>query len=238
MATKFFSERNLEFVLYQVHDVESLTQYDYYAQHNRKMFNMVLKAASKLAKDLLFSEFEEMDRNQPALVNGEVRVHPSVRTIMEEFGEGGWITAGVPFDLDGEQLPHVIIEACEFIFACANYSANIYPSLTAGAARLIETFGSKELYDAFTPNMYKGHWQGTMALTEPEAGSSLADITTTAEPTDKDYYLIKGQKVFISAGDHDGVDNVVHLMLAKIDGAPAGVKGISIRFSYNRMVNK
>ncbi|HHE75373.1 MAG TPA: acyl-CoA dehydrogenase, partial [Desulfobacteraceae bacterium] len=228
MATKFFSDRNLKFVLYEVHDVVSLTQYDYYAEHNRKMFDMVLKAAGKLGKDLLFPVFEEMDRNQPELVNGEVRVHPSVCKIMKEYGEGGWITARVPFDLDGEQLPHLMADACEYIFQSANYSANAYPGLTTGAANLIETFGSKELYDTYTPKMYKGQWQGTMALTEPEAGSSLSDITTMAEPTAEDYYSIKGQKIFISAGDHDGVDNVVHLMLAKIEGAPAGVKGISL----------
>ncbi len=228
MATKFFSDRNLKFVLYEVHDVVSLTQYDYYAEHNRKMFDMVLKAAGKLGKDLLFPVFEEMDRNQPELVNGEVRVHPSVCKIMKEYGEGGWITARVPFDLDGEQLPHLMADACEYIFQCANYSANAYPGLTTGAANLIETFGSKELYDTYTPKMYKGQWQGTMALTEPEAGSSLSDITTMAEPTAEDYYSIKGQKIFISAGDHDGVDNVVHLMLAKIEGAPVGVKGISL----------
>ncbi len=228
MTTKFFSERNLKFILYEVHDVELLTQYEYYAVHNRKMFDMVLKAAGKLGKDLLFPVFEDMDRNQPELVNGEVRVHPSVRKIMKEYGEGGWITARVPFDLEGEQLPHLMVDACEYIFQCANYSANAYPGLTTGAANLIETFGSKELYDTFTPKMYTGQWQGTMALTEPEAGSSLSDITTTADPTGEDYYSIKGQKIFISAGDHDGVDNVVHLMLAKITGAPSGVKGISL----------
>ncbi len=228
MATKFVSERNIKFLLYEVFDVESLTRYGYYAEHNRKMFDMVLKAAVKLGKDLLFPLFEEMDRNPPELVNGEVRVHPAVRTIMKEFGEGGWISSRVPFDQDGEQLPAIVADICEFIFAAANYSANAYPGLTFGASHLIESFGSKELYDRYVPKMRSGQWQGTMALTEPQAGSSLADITTMAEPTADGYYRIKGQKIFISAGDHDGVDNVVHLMLAKIEGAPAGVKGISL----------
>jgi len=228
VATKFVSERNIKFLLYEVFDVESLTQYDYYSEHNRKMFDMVLKAAVKLGKDLLFPIFEEMDRNQPELVNGEVKVHPSVKTIMREFGEGGWISSRVPFDQDGEQLPSMVADICEFIFAAANYSANAYPGLTFGASHLIESFGDKELYDTYVPRMRSGEWQGTMALTEPEAGSSLSDITTMAEPTDEGYYRIKGQKIFISAGDHDGVENVVHLMLAKIEGAPAGVKGISL----------
>ena len=228
MAAKFVSERNIKFLLYEVFDVESLTKYEYYKEHNRKMFDMVLKAAVKLGKDLLFPIFEEMDRRQPELLNGEVKVHPSVKTIMKEFGEGGWISSRVPFERDGEQLPSLVADVCEFIFAAANYSANTYPGLTFGASHLIESFGSKELYDTYVPRMHAGEWQGTMALTEPEAGSSLADITTMAEPTDKGYYRIKGQKVFISAGDHDGVDNVIHLMLAKIEGAPAGVKGISL----------
>ena len=146
---KFFSDRNLKFTLYEVHDVESLTEYDYYAEHNREMFDMVLKAAAKLGKDLLFPVFEEMDRNQPELIDGAVQVHPMVRKMMKEFGEGGWITARVPFELDGEQLPHLIADACEYIFQCANYSANAYLGLTSGAAHLIETFGSKELYDTF-----------------------------------------------------------------------------------------
>ena len=228
MATKFVSERNIKFLLYEVFDVESLTKYDYYSEHNRKMFDMVLKAAVKLGKDLLYPIFEEMDRNQPELVNGEVKVHPSVKTIMKEFGEGGWISSRVPFDQGGEQLPSMVADICEFIFAAANYSANAYPGLTFGASHLIESFGGKELYDTYVPRMRAGQWQGTMALTEPEAGSSLADITTMAEPTNEGYYRIKGQKIFISAGDHDGVENVVHLMLAKIEGAPAGVKGISL----------
>jgi len=228
VATKFVSERNIKFLLHEVFDAESLTQYDYYRELNRKAFDMVLKAAVKLGKDLLFPIFSEMDRNQPELIDGQVRVHPEVKKIMRQFGEGGWITSRVPYERNGEQLPHLVADICEFIFQAANYSAAAYLGLTFGAAHLIESFGSRELYDTYTPKMYAGKWQGTMALTEPEAGSSLSDITTMAEPTAKGYYLIKGQKIFISAGEHDGVENIVHLMLAKISGAPAGVKGISL----------
>ena len=228
MAAKFVSERNIKFLLYEVFDLEALTHYEYYSEHTRKGFDLVLKAAVKLAKDLLYPIFEEMDRSQPELVDGGLRVHRDVRKIMREFGEGGWINSTVPFDRDGEQLPHLLSQACGYIFSAANYSASVYPGLTTGAADLIDTFGSRELYETYVPSMYAGKWQGTMALTEPEAGSSLTDLTTLAEPTDQGHYLIKGQKIFISAGDHDGVENVVHLMLAKIKGAPAGVKGISL----------
>jgi len=228
MAKKFMSMRNLRFLLYEVFDVVSLTRHAYYGQYDRKTLDMVLQAASELAERLLWPCFQEMDRNPPELADDTVRVHPVVKTMMKEFGNGGWITTTVPETLDGQQLPHLVSDTCQLIFSSANYSASVYPGLTDGAARLIESFGSKALYDAYVPKMRSGLWQGTMALTEPEAGSSLADITTTAEPTDNGYYKIRGQKVFISAGDHDAVENVVHLMLAKITGAPAGVKGISL----------
>lgn len=228
MADKYVSEKNINFLLYEVFDVVSLTDYDYYKDHNKKMFDMVLKETLKISKNLLWPIFQEMDRTPPELENGVVTVHPQVRKIMTEFGKGGWITPTVPFDEDGEQLPHMIADICQYIFSCANYSAAAYPGLAAGAAHLISSFGGKELYDLYVPNMHAGIWQGTMGLTEPEAGSSLSDITTTAYPTDNGYYHIKGQKIFISAGDHNGVDNVIHLMLAKVEGAPPGVKGISL----------
>ncbi|MBU3918248.1 acyl-CoA dehydrogenase, partial [bacterium] len=137
-------------------------------------------------------------------------------------------TSSLPYDADGDQLPFMITSACGFIFAAANYSASAYTGLCTGAAHLITSFGSKELQDTYVDKMLKAEWQGTMALTEPEAGSSLSDITTMAEPTDNGHYLIKGQKIFISAGDHNATENVIHLMLAKIKGGPPGVKGISL----------
>ncbi|MCP4353852.1 MAG: acyl-CoA dehydrogenase [Desulfobacterales bacterium] len=228
MPDKFVSERNLKFLLYEVFDAASLTEFDYYRQHNRKMFDMILDAALKLAKDLLRPNLRDMDKNPPELADSQVKVHPMVRPFMKECGQGGWIGATFPDDLDGEQIPLVISGCCRYIFAGANYSASVYPELTAGAAHLITSFGNDSLIQTYVPKMFMGQWQGTMALTEPQAGSSLADITTSAQPTEQGYYNIQGQKIFISAGDHDAVENVVHLMLARIEGAPAGVKGISL----------
>lgn len=151
-----------------------------------------------------------MDKEPPVLKNGTVKVHPTVRRFMRECGEGGWIAAEFPHDLGGEQLPHLLGCACRYIFAAANYSISVYPFLTAGAARLIASFGDEALRTTYLPKMLAGRWQGTMALTEPQAGSSLADITTAAVPTEDGDYLIYGKKIFISAGDHDGVDNVIH----------------------------
>jgi len=228
MAGKFFSERNLTFLLYEVFDTASLTEYPYFEDHSRENFDLVINTASKMGQTLLRPYFEEMDRKPPVLVNGKIRVHPSVRTFLKECGEGGWISAGAAFEVGGQQLPQMVTSACSFIWAAANYSASVYPMLTAGAAGLIESFGSDEMKQTYLPRMYSGQWQGTMALTEPQAGSSLTDITTSAEPHSNGSYLIRGQKIFISASDHDAVENIVHLMLAKIQGGPPGVKGISL----------
>jgi len=228
MTEKFFSERNLKFLLYEVLDTESLAWLPIFSQHNRKMFDMVIDAGIRLAKELYKPCLAEMDRQLPELKDGRVRVHPWVGRILKEAGDGGWIGLRFPEADGGEQLPHTIGSACDFIFTAANYSASVYSHLTSGAAHLITSFGSRSLIDAYVPNMLSGRWQGTMALTEPQAGSALSDITTTAVPADKSDYLIKGQKIFISAGDHDGAENVVHLMLARIEGAPAGTKGISL----------
>jgi len=228
VTEKFVSERNVLFMLHEVFDVGGLTAYEYYQDHTPKLFDRVIAEAIKLARGILWPIFAEMDREPPVLENGRVRVHKSVRKILKEFGRGGWIASTVPIADGGDQLPHMVADACQYIFAAANYSASAYPGLCAGAAHLIEAFGSRELADRYVPRMRDGQWQGTMALTEPEAGSSLADLTTTAIPTEDGHYLIRGQKIFISAGDHDGAENVVHLMLAKIAGAPAGVRGISL----------
>lgn len=228
MARQFVSMRNLKFLLYELFDVESLTRYPYFQEHNREVFDLILDTGLKMGTDLLYPVLAEMDRNPPRFENGKVYVHPTVRTLMRACGEGGWIGAHAPYEKGGQQIPAMLLMAFRFIFAAANYSASVYPFLTSGAARLIESFGSAELHDTYVPRMFAGQWQGTMALTEPQAGSSLADISTTAEPTEHGYYRIRGQKIFISAADHDGVDNVVNLLLARIKGAPAGVKGISL----------
>ncbi len=228
MAEQFVSMKNLKFLLFDVFDVESLTRYPYFQDHNREVFEMVLETSLKMGKDLLRPCFEEMDKNPPVFEDGLVKVHPVVKTLMKECGEGGWIAAQAPYERGGQQLPSLVSTAFRFIFCAANFSASAYPFLTAGAADLIEKFGSEALIETYLPKMYEGRWQGTMALTEPQAGSSLTDITTTAEPTDAGYYKIKGQKIFISASDHDGVENIVNLLLARIKGAPPGVKGISL----------
>ncbi|HJX60335.1 MAG TPA: acyl-CoA dehydrogenase family protein, partial [Thermodesulfobacteriota bacterium] len=162
MVPKFFSERNLRFLLYEVFDVASLTQYDAYKEYNGKMFEMVLKAAMELAEGLLWPNFQEMDKNSPELVDDQIKVHSSVKKFLEKCGEGGWIGTGIPFEWGGQQLPQMITHACTFMFAAANYSASVYPGLTSGAARLILNFGKEEMKKTYLPKMLAGTWQGTM----------------------------------------------------------------------------
>ena len=228
MAT-FYSKRDLHFQLFENQNCLELLQYPYFSDHSKETFALVLDAAEQIAEKSLFPIFKEMDRQEPQLENGIVKVHPQMRSIIRQFGADGWINAIFPYEEGGQQLPWTLHLSAGFILQAANYSASVFPFLTTGAANLIRTFGSSALRDAYTPKMYTGEWQGTMALTEPDAGSSLSDLTTIAISTSKEgVYSIRGQKIYISAGDHDACDNVIHLMLARIEGAPAGTKGISL----------
>lgn len=229
MANQFYSPRDLRFHLYEVLDAERLTRFHYFQDHDRASFGMVLDAAGQISETLLKPLLTVMDRHEPQLVDGKIRVHPQMGPIIRKFGEDGWINAPFGYEEGGQQLPATIMNAATFVFGAANYSSSVFPFLTTGAANLLRSFGSPELIEQFTPPMYAGRWQGTMALTEPDAGSSLSDITTAAEPADEPgTFQIRGQKIYISAGDHDAVENVVHLMLARIKGGPAGAKGISL----------
>lgn len=228
MQGKFYSKENLKFLLHEILAVEQLCQRDYFKEHTAESFDMMLEAADALSTHHLRPILREMDAKPPYVENGRIKVHPDMRRLMRQFGEDGWISMSAPHEFGGQQIPFTILQSSAFIMAAANYSTMAYPFLTTGAAHLIEAFGSKELQQTYIPKMFSGAWQGTMALTEPQAGSSLSDVATAAKPTENGYYLLKGQKVFISCGDHDGCDNIIHLMLARIEGAPAGTKGISL----------
>lgn len=228
MAQKFANPENIRFLLYDVFQAQSLLNYPYYSEHSRESFDLVLQTALRIATQMLHPHLSDMDKNPPQYKNPEVSAHKLVREFMRECGGGGWISANAPFEMGGQQLPFIITTLCHFLFAASNYSVSVYPMLTTGAAHLIQSFGSDLLKETFIPKMFSGEWQGTMALTEPQAGSSLGDITTRAVLTEEGTYKIKGQKVFISAGEHDGADNIIHLLLARIDNAPVGTKGISL----------
>lgn len=224
---QYYSRRNLNFLLYEVFNATELTHYPYYSAHDRETFDMTIDAVTQIGDTIMFPHFRDLDRNQPELKNGKVTVHPKVGEYLKAMGDAGLIGTGFSFEDGGQQLPEIVNSVLGFILMAAN-NGMMYTGLTAGAARLIATFASEELKQTYVEKMLGGKWQGTMALTEPQAGSSLSDITTTAAPQADGSYRIKGQKVFISAGDHDQCENIIHLMLARIDGAPKGTKGISL----------
>lgn len=228
MAKQAYSRRDLTFQLHEVLHVERLNRFPYFQDHDRGSIDLVLDTAGQFADQLLKPLLTDLDRQEPQLVGGRIRMHPGMQPITRRFGQDGWINALFGYEEGGQQLPGTVYNAAVFAMQATNYSASVPPFLTLGAANLLRSFATPELVAAFTPHMYAGNWQGTMALTEPDAGSSLSDITTSAEPTDEGYYRLSGQKIYISSGDHDACDNVVHLMLARIKGAPAGAKGISL----------
>ena len=227
MATTYFRKRNLQFLLHEVFKAEELNQYEYFSAHDRETFNLVIDSATYIADTLMHPYLKEVDKNQPELKNGQVTVHPKIKEYLKAMGDAGLIGAGFSFEHGGQQLPEMLSASVGFILMAAN-NGMMYTGLSSGSAHLITSFGSPELTEFYVPNMLSGQWQGTMALTEPQAGSSLSDVTTSATPQADGTYKIKGQKVFISAGDHDAADNIIHLMLARIDGAPKGTKGISL----------
>lgn len=225
----YTSLEHLKFLLQEVHPVEPLFQYPQFAHLDWEQSWMMVESAKALADRHMAPYFREMDLQGVTYDGkGAVKTHPQLRTIMLQAGAHGWINGAASFDVGGLQMPLMIFNAGQHIFQAANNGCQGYFSLTSGAAALITSFGSKSQIETFVPHMFEGRWQGTMALTEPQAGSSLTDITTTAKPLGGDRYRIKGQKIFISGGQHEGADNFVHLTLARIEGAPPGTKGISL----------
>jgi len=219
----YMSMDNLRFVLHEVLNAEELCQLERYKDHDKESFDIMLDSTKSFADKVLFPVLKTIDEDPARYEDGKVIVHPVVGEVMKYAGENGAIGATFDYDQGGMQLPHLIGVSLAHISQCANNSLPGYMGLTTGAANLIVTFGEQKLIDRFVPQMMSGKWAGTMCLTEPQAGSSLSDITTSATPKGDGSYRIKGQKIFISGGDHEYCDNFIHLVLARIDGAPAGL---------------
>lgn len=169
-----------------------------------------------------------LDENEPHFVDGKVEMDPAVAAALAVYREAGFFGGAFDAEWGGSQMPETLRVAAAFIFSMTNVGTAAYPFLTVGAARLVASFGSQEQKERYLRPMVEGRFFGTMCLSEPQAGSSLADITTRAEPQDDGSYRITGRKMWISGGDQEISDNIVHMVLAKIPGGPAGVKGISL----------
>jgi alkylation response protein AidB-like acyl-CoA dehydrogenase len=218
----------VDFLLYSVLDAESLCQLKAYEQHSKETFDLYIDSVRRFARQDLLPTYKPMDEEPPVFRDGRVHTHPALPALFEQMVDLGVLTATRSESVGGQQMPMLVHTLATAYLMAANLGAYGYVGLTNGAAHLIEAFGTDELKDRFMTRMYAGEWTGTMALTEPQAGSSLGDITTSAKPTDDGHYLIKGSKIFISGADHGVTANVVNLALARIDGAPDGTKGISL----------
>ena len=226
--SKYVNVDHLKFLIGEVHNINEVLALPRFSDHDQESIEMLIDSTKQYADKDLFPYCVEMDRFGAKYENGTITAHPQIKNVMEGAGDNGYICSHFDYEEGGAQMPHMASLAASFITTAANSSAVGFIGLTAGAASLIRSFGSQELFDAYVPQMMSGRWGGTMALTEPQAGSSLSDIVTSATQNEDGSYNITGQKIFISAGDHDCAENIVHLLLARIDGAPAGTKGISL----------
>ncbi len=228
MAEKYVDIDTLKYMLYDVHHSEVLLSRERFQDHDKESLDMFLDSVKEFADRELFPYVKEMDEHPAYHKDGKVFVHDQVKTMMYKGGEMGIISAPFNYEDGGMQIPFSILTAATYILDAANNHLPGYAGLTQGAAELIIHFANKELNETYVPNMLSGQWGGTMCLTEPQAGSSLSDIITKATPTNQGFYKISGQKIFISGGDNNFTKNVVHLVLARIEGAPKGTKGISL----------
>lgn len=228
MANQYVSMDTLRFMLYDVHNIEEIFKTERYQDYDREAIDMYLDSIKDFSDKELFPYVKEMDEKPAYWEDGKIIVHPQFENIVKQAGELGLVGAGFDYEDGGLQLPTSIFNAANFIMEAANNHVPGYFGLTAGAAHLLISFANEELKQTYVPNMVEMKWGGTMCLTEPQAGSSLSDVKTTATPNEDGSYSIKGQKIFISSGDYEYVDNIVHLVLARIDGAPAGTKGVSL----------
>jgi alkylation response protein AidB-like acyl-CoA dehydrogenase len=215
VTNPLLNDRDISFLLYDVFGADSLLALPYFSDHSRETFDGYIGLCARFARETVFPAFKAVDEEPPRLVDGQVHVHERLHDIYPKMREVGVFAASRPFDVGGQQLPLTIATAAHLYLMAANPAIYSFAGLSTGAGHLIEAFGSE------------GRFSGTMALTEPHAGSSLADVATKATPSG-DHFLLSGSKIFISGGDHDLTENIVHLVLARIEGAPAGIKGVSL----------
>ncbi|MBW1872655.1 MAG: acyl-CoA dehydrogenase [Deltaproteobacteria bacterium] len=228
MPTEFsVHKRDIQFVLYEQLNAEELCKLPDYGEFNRELFDMVTDEAVKMAVDVLAPLNSIGDREGLKFENGEVKMPEGFEEAFKKFGEGGWIGMVHNPEYGGQGLPNVLKFVAAEVFSGANIAFFLTSLLTEGAAHLVEKFGTDKLRKTYCEKLYSGVWTGTMCLTEPSAGSDVGNLKTTAKK-DGDHYLVKGSKIFISSGEQDMVPNILHPVLARLEDAPAGTKGISL----------
>ncbi|MBL8386950.1 MAG: acyl-CoA dehydrogenase [Hydrogenophaga sp.] len=228
MHDNLMNRRDIHFQLHEVLAVDELLQRPRYREHSRETFDAVLDTAWRIAEERFAPHARLGDEQEPRVVDGEVVLPEGVQAAVRAYCEAGFLSATADEASGGMQLPVLVAQACLSVFRSANVATTSYVGLTASNANVIEKFGSAVQQARYLQALREGRFFGTMALTEPQAGSGLSDLRTQATPRGDGSYLIKGQKIFISGGDHELSENIVHLVLARLPDAPPGVKGISL----------
>jgi len=236
MASLILDERDQKFILYELLDVAKLCESAKYADFSEDMFNMILTEAQKFATEEIFPTLTEADKVGCRLENGQVIVPEVFRKPYKLYCEGGWMGMSKKPEVGGQGLPLIIATAAKDWFM-HNFGFIAFPGLTEGASHLIEAFGTEAQKEKYMMRMNTGEWSGTMCLTEPSAGSDVGALKTKAVRQPDGTFKIQGTKLFITSGDHDLVSNIVHPVLARIEGDPAGTGGISIFIVPKYLVN-
>jgi len=241
MSSLILSRRDLDFLLYEWLQVENLNRRPRYAEHSRETFDAALDLCEQIATDLFAPHNKKNDQQEPHFDGEKVDMIPEVGVALKAFCEAGLMAAGQDFERGGMQLPCVVEKAGFAYFKGANVGTSSYPFLTIGNANTLLKCGTPEQIETFVKPMLEGRFFGTMCLSEPQAGSSLSDITTRAEPQPDGTYRLTGNKMWISAGEHELSENIVHLVLAKVPDENGklipGVKGISLFIVPKKLVN-
>jgi butyryl-CoA dehydrogenase len=227
-SSRILSRRDLDFMLYEWLDVERLTRAPRYAEHSREVFDSVLDLFEEIAEEHFAPINRLLDENEPTFDGVEVSQPAEAKAALEVFARSGLASSGMDAEIGGGQLPHVVQRAGFAWLQAANCSLAAYPMLSIANASALAAHGTPEQVERFVVPQAEGRFTGTMCLSEPQAGSSLADISTRAVPAADGTYRLFGNKMWISAGEHSMSENIVHLVLAREAGGPAGVKGLSL----------
>ncbi len=228
MQHKYTNLETLKFLIHQVHQTDLVLGKGRFSAYDSSAVDMFLDSIASLSDAELFPFIKDMDENPSFFKDGKITIHPQFEKIFKQASELGIVASIFNEEDGGLQMPNTLFHAAYYIMEAANNHVTGYLGLTTGAANLIATFGNQALKDEYLSKMLSMEWTGSMCLTEPQAGSSLSDITTSASPTENGNYTVNGQKIFISSGDHQFAENIIHLVLARVDGAPEGTKGVSL----------
>jgi alkylation response protein AidB-like acyl-CoA dehydrogenase len=228
MAQVIADRRDVDFVLFEQLGADALGQHAQFADFNRKTMDMVLNEARNLAVKEMLPTQKEGDQQGCLFENGSVTTPESFKRAWDLLVEGEWLALTEDPEVGGQGMPRSLAMAAGDYLNGGNYSLMMYGGLTHGAGLLVQAFGTEKIKKLFLKKMFSGQWTGTMLLTEPEAGSDVGLLTTSAVKNDDGTYAISGNKIFISSGEHDLAENIIHPVLARIEGAPAGSHGISL----------